>query len=174
MSNPLDDLERLRERFLDQLHSRQVTLDGHEALVGYWQLLDQQADVSGDLELLERGVRELARDRDRLRALEGRLEREDHGSGLLAPVLRVIRMLLEALEHFARRFRRQRDARRGQLAALLWLAGPGAIAQLKPDDKDDKQKKDEEQQQQAALLASRQPGKPVVQTPPEQQKKLER
>lgn len=172
MSNPLQDLELLRERFLDQLHAREVSLQGHEALLAYWQLFERQAEASGDLDMLERGVRELARDRDRLRALEARVEREDRDSGLLAPVLRGIRALLDALEQLARKLGRQRDARRGQLAAILWLAGPGAIAQQKPDEKDEKKK--EEEQQQAALLAQRQPDKPVVQTPPEQQKKLER
>jgi hypothetical protein len=172
MSNGMQDLEVLRERFLDQLHASRVALDGHEALLAYWQLVERQAEASGDLELLEHGVRELARDRDRLRALEARVEREDRDSGVLAPVLHVIRMLLDALEQLARRLGRMRDARRGQVAAILWLAGPGAIAQLKPDDKDDKKKKEEDEQ--AALLAQRQPDKPLVQTPPEQQKKLER
>jgi hypothetical protein len=172
VAEQMQELEALRERFLDQLHVSRLDMAGHEAVLAYWRLVEQQAEASGDLELLERGVRELARDKDRLKALEARLEREDQGSGLLAPMLDVIRAVLIVLEAIGRKLGRLRRQRRDQLAAVLWLAGPGSIAQLKPDEKDEKAK--EEEQQQAALLAQRPPDKPVVQTPPEQQKKLER
>jgi hypothetical protein len=173
VSDQLHELEGLRTRFLDQLHATRLDLAGHEAVLAYWQLVERQAEGSGDLELLERSVRELARDRDRLSALEARVAHEDQGSGLLMAVLQVIHAMMEVLAQVARKLGRLRDQRRGQLAAILWLAGPGALANQRPDEKDEEKQK-EEAQLQAALLAQRGPGQPAVQTPPEQQKKLER
>lgn len=180
MSATSQDLEIFRERFLDQLHSSRMDLAYHQEFVGYWRTVEQEAEMTNELDSLENWVRELARDKDRVKEIEARLESQDRENPMIANMLQVIRMVLDVLESIESKIKKKRNGRRERLAAILWRVGPGT--KPKPLDDDDEENKNKPpaagakkpEQQQAALIAQKPPEKPQPKTPPEQQKKLER
>lgn len=181
MSATSQDLEIFRDRFLDQLSSTQVELANHREFTQYWRLVEQEAEMTKDVDKLDNWVRALARDKDRVKALETRLEGQDRENPMVASLLQIIRMVLDALEGSERKLKDRRASVRRRLAVFLLRAGPGVPKKPKPGEevedeatqgnKGDTKKED---QQQAALIAQKPPAPPKPQTPPEQQKKLER
>jgi hypothetical protein len=180
MSATSQDLEIFRDRFLDQLHKSQMDLAYHQEFVGYWRSVEQEAELTTELDALENWVRELARDKDRVKEIEARLESQDRENPMIANLLQVIRMVLDVLEGIDRKLKKKRNGRRQRLAAILWRAGPGT--KPKPIEDEDEENKNKPaaaaakkpDQQQAALIAQKPPEKPQPKTPPENQKKLER
>jgi hypothetical protein len=181
MSDNTQDLEIFRERFLDQLHKSQIDLAHHQEFVAYWRSVEQQAEMTTELDRLENWVRDLARDKDRVKALEARLESQDRENPMIANLLQIIRMVLDVLEGIDKKLRKKRDGRRQRLAAILWRAGPGTKPKPDDDDENDETKKGpgagaakKPDQQQQANIVGKQDEKGKPKTPPDKAKKLER
>jgi|GEM_PF-1295909 len=180
MSASSQDLEIFRDRFLDQLQNTQVELANHREFMQYWRLVEQEAEMTKDVDKLDNWVRALARDKDRVRALEARLEGKDRENPMIANLLQILRMVLDAIEGSERKIRKRRDAMQRRLAVFLLRAGPGVIKKPKPGEEEEdvdkgppgEAKKDEAQQQ--ALINQKPPAPAKPKTPPEQQKKIER
>ncbi|TNF29947.1 MAG: hypothetical protein EP329_14555 [Deltaproteobacteria bacterium] len=138
------DLEMFRERFLDQLHASRPSLHGHQQFVQYWKLIEREAQQTEELGKLESWVKDLARDRDRVRALKDRLEaRKDTDQGAAA-LLQLVRQILEMLDDIQRKLKVRRDDRRRVLGWLLLAAGPGVKKKVPEEKPGEGQKKGED------------------------------
>lgn len=178
MSSTPQELELFRSRFLDQLNRTQPELSGHQQFLQYWQVIQREAELTKDVDQLDNWVRALARDKDKVKALEARIDAQDRENPMIAGLLQILRMVLDVLEGVEKKLRKRRDAMQRRLAVFLLRAGPGVLKKPKPGEDeeagkgDDKDKKGDAQQQ--ALIAQKPPAPPQPKTPPEQQKKLER
>lgn len=130
------DLEWYREQFLGQLHSSRVQLTGHGEFVRYWKLVEKEAEQTEELGKLESWVKNLARDKEKVRALKGRLEGMQEHSGNARALLALIRQILELLEEIERKLRVRRDIKRRIMGFLIFRAGPGVKKKVKPGEGD--------------------------------------
>lgn len=145
MSERSEDLQMFRERFMNQLHASTPTMSGHQEFIQYWKLVEREASETEELGKLEDWVKDLARDRDRVRALKGRLEASKDSDQGAAALLHLIRHILEMLDDVGRKLRARRDHKRNQLGWILFTAGPGVKKKV-PEEQgaDGKGKKGEE------------------------------
>ncbi|MCA9516942.1 MAG: hypothetical protein KC635_18495 [Myxococcales bacterium] len=142
MADSSGHLESYRERFLDQLHSSRLELDGHQEFLKYWKSVEREASETEDLDKLETWVKDLARDKDKVSAMKEKLELQKDSDPTAAMLLQIIRQVLAMLEETERKLIRLRDHRRGFLARILFRAGPGVKKKVKPEEEEaDKEKK---------------------------------
>jgi len=136
MSERSQDLEMFRERFLNQLHATKPSMLGHQEFIQYWRLVEREAKDTDELGKLEDWVRNLSRDKERMRALKDRLEATKDTDQGAAALLQLVRQILELLEDIGKKLKVRRDHKRAQLGWLLFVAGPGVKKKV-PDDKGD-------------------------------------
>ncbi len=174
------DLEMYRDRFLGELHQAKPELRSQDAFVKYWKLVESEAQRTEELQKLDIWVRDLARDRDKVRSLKGRLETagaDPQAQSLLAMVKRILDMLDATEKKLKRRF----DARKGVLAFLLFRAGPGVKKKGVPQEPGPNPKKPgkgqgpgkKEDDDVSEVILTQQPVAPKP-TPKPPQKKMER
>lgn len=125
MSERSEDLQMYRERFLNQLHTSQPSMAGHQEFISYWKLVEREARETEELGKLEDWVKDLARDKDRVRALKEHLEASKSSDQGAAALLHLVRQILELLDDIGRKLRVRRDHKRTQLGWVLFTAGPG-------------------------------------------------
>jgi len=167
------DLESFREQFIHSLHESQPQLTGYQDFVRYWKTVEKEASETEDLSKLEGWVKDLARDKDEVRAMKDQVESMDERDAMSEQLLQILRMLLDFLEGVEKRVRRVRDERRAYLQALLWKGGPGM--KPKEGEGDDKKKDDKKGDGVSELLLAQQ--KDAVKQQPEvkqHEKKMQR
>lgn len=148
-----------RQRFLDQLHTDQAALADHQGFVSYWQSIEGQARDTEDIGQLDRWVKDLARDRDRLTELKNRKQAAASSQMGAQEAVQLIHRILALLDDLYIKLRRRLMALRDEAAHWVFLVGPGKKSKRKPDKDADKDKKSEQAKQ---ALADKTKKKPVV------------
>lgn len=164
-------LESYRERFLDQLHSSKIDLEGHQQFLKYWNSVEREAVETEDLDKLESWVKEIARDKDRVNALKERLELQKESDPAAGMLLQIIRQVLMMLDETERKLIGYRDRRRGFLARILFRAGLGVKKKATPEDEEDKDKKKGEGKKVSEAVLAKSAEQKKAETP---KKKIER
>jgi len=166
------DLETFRDKFMHSLREAQPQLNGHQDFVRFWKTVEKEAGETEDLSKLEGWVRDLARDKDEVRAMKERVETMAERDPASEQLLGILRMLLEFLEGVEKRIRRMRDERRAYLQSILWKGGPG----MKPKDDKGDDKKDEKKDGAVPAILLQQQKEQMKQAPEvkAQEKKMQR
>jgi hypothetical protein len=140
---PTDGLEGARARFLDQLHSSELNLSDHGAFLAYWQQVEQEAQASEDLAQLDRWVKDLSRDKDRVAELKSRQQQAASSQMGAAETVNLLHQILALLDDIFDKLRRRRNSLHDHVAWWVFLAGPGSKSKPVPkDDEAPAEKKD--------------------------------
>ncbi len=161
---PAADLENAREHFLHQIQLSDLGLAGHEHFAAYWQDVREEAMHSEDLSQLDRWVKDLARDRDRVAALREQHQLAQASQMGSADLARMLSQLLALLDEVGYALKKRLAMLRDQIGAWVYLAGPGTKSKPAPG-KGDGAKKGETRQEDAkrAALEKRAKAKPTKQ-----------
>ncbi len=163
---PAPDLETAREDFLRQMRNDGRALLAHERFSAYWQQVEDEAKHSEDMGELDRWLKDLARDRDRLAELKSAKQVAEGGQlGMDARVevlLRLIALLTDIEGTLKKRLWELRD----RLGMWVFLAGVGVKSKPVPEAAKDpsQQKKDAKQ------AAAKEEVKPLLQRPQQKRK----
>ena len=135
------DLEIFRDIFTHELTKSQPDLSNYQEYLRYWKSVEAEAMQTEDLGKLDEWVRELARDKERVKGLKNRTDTMGDQEGAVQTLNQILKLVLDIIEGIERRLRRLRDERLSALASMLWKGGPGTTAKPKPDKKDEKEKR---------------------------------
>lgn len=150
------DLEVNRERFLNALSGDFESFHDHTDFTNYWRTVEAEANQTEDIGQLDRWVKDLARDRDKLEAVRARASQAESGQFGASPVLQIILRLLALLDGVEQRLKRRLAMLRDMLGMWVFLAGPGVKGKPPPAAADGKAGKSEEKEGPSeAVLAKR-------------------
>ncbi len=150
------DLEASRERFLHSLTGDFESFRDHAEFTHYWQTVEGEAQHTEDIGQLDRWIKDLARDRDRLEAVRARAAQAESSQFGASPVLQLILRLLSLLDGVEQRLKRRLSMLRDMLGMWVFLMGPGVKSKPAPAGADGKPGKTEEKEGPSeAVLAKR-------------------
>lgn len=148
---PSQDLETSRERFLNQLTGDLESLNEYGDFTGYWRSVEMEAEKSEDVGQLDRWLKDLRRDRDKLEALKARKVASESSQLDAGAVTAIIHRLLQLLDECERKLKRRLSMLRDMLGMWVFLMGPGV--KRKPPPKGDGKPGEKDQEQTEQILA---------------------
>ena len=157
---PSENVEQARTRFLDQLrdHRMEAALAEQGGFLAYWQQIEEESRHSEDMGQLDKWVRELSRDKDRLAELRAQSQQAAASQMGDADVMAFIQRLMMILDDIYAKLRRRLNLLRDRIGMWVFLVGPGKKSKPVPKDDEKPGKKEESKDQQTteALLAKNQ------------------
>lgn len=154
------DLEQARERFLNSLHNPELAMAREGGFEQYWREVAQEAAITEDHGKLDRWVRDLARDRDKVKALKDKKAAAEQGDQAAMALVQLILRVLAILDEIYEKLYKRRAALRGTLLNWLVLAGPGMKSKPNPNLQDGADAKDTKAKE-AALAKKKATPKPT-------------
>lgn len=164
---PAPDLETAREDFLRRMQHDGQALLAHQKFSAYWSNVEDEATHSEDMGQLDRWLKDLARDRDRLAELKnqklGAESSQMGGDARIQIILRLIALLSDVEGTLKKRLWELRD----RLGSWVFLAGQGVKSKPPPQPAKDINKP---KAKKASGSSTKGESKPLLQRPKEKRK----
>lgn len=125
-ATPLSDkFAAARNRFLDALSSAKEEVAEHEGFTAYWQTVADEARQSEDLGKLDKWVKDLRRDRDRVQILIEQKQMASRDDAQAAQLIMMLQRILAILDEIFVSIRKRYQELHDRIAWWLLLAPPG-------------------------------------------------
>jgi len=161
-----------RNRFLDSLDTAKAEFADHHGFLTYWQTVERDAQQSEDLGQLDRWVKDLRRDRDRVQMLLEQKQASASDDMQAAQLVAMLQQILAILDDLYTKIRKRHHELHDRVAWWLLLAPAGKKSKPLPkglgDDpaKDKKDSKKEATVKAQNMAKKKEPPKPTKKKAP--------
>lgn len=136
-SLPPDELKAARNRFVDSMSSAQSDFADNQEFLAYWRSVESASEQSEDLGQLDRWVKDLARDKDRVEALIHSKQTQASSDQSAAQLIMILQRILAVLDDLYERIRKRHHELHDRVAWWLLLAPGGKKSKPLPQTKDE-------------------------------------